>query len=393
MLAYDGITDDRAALQSLIDACPPGGVVSLEPNKIVRILVEDLNTPDRGLILKPNVTLDLNRSTLNIECSGQVYGVRFQNGSVLRRGKVAIVGSHNLGSAQSIYHTPIALGDGYSEILNVNARGPYLEARNWGIHDIDLSTVKPNGCMIAGIGGIRDGHISDVRAADNSNAIGMINFDWGTAGPAGNIPTNRVNYNAGTFRTVHPYNIKIERVVAGRFTNPNGHIIRLSGCSKIDVSDVSIDWCSGPSAIFHTGGDYGYEFAQHSTIQHNHPYLNTAFRNVTILWANQTGIEIECLADNISREPNYTPRMPTVYKTNILVAGLACDGGGVGLKMRHMIGGIVTRAKLRYFTKGAEFGPNLSRFVWADSDVTGQNVSSVLSTGAGAELSRVYYGT
>lgn len=387
-LVGDGVTDDRAALQDFIDACPPGGYVETPPEMVFRVVI-DYSTPDRGLILKPNSTLLLNGSRINYELHGDVYGTRFKSGSKIRNGSVNVTVSDGLSSLQGIYHAPLALGAAYSEVLDINNRGPFLEAAGWGIHNLEVSTVKPNGLHISGVGGIRDGYISDIVGLDNSNAFGLVNFDWGSVGPTGTVPQNRANFNNsnGTFCTVHPTNIKIERIRAGVFSNPISEVIRLSGCSGIDVSNVFVKSC-GASSFSHYGGDFGYEFCKYGAERYQ-AFMNTSLRGMNALSCGKYGIRVDCYADNIASEPGYIPLTNPIYPTNLLIDGIAV-GVGAGnvthpaLKIGAMAGGIITRVRGNFFHIGADFAGGLSRLQWTDSVMHGGDSTAISYTGAGA---------
>ncbi|HEY6018476.1 MAG TPA: hypothetical protein VIY48_00815, partial [Candidatus Paceibacterota bacterium] len=288
----------------------------------------------------------------------------------------------------------LALGTAYGETLDINNRGPFISPSRWGIHAMEVSTVKMDGLLICGLGGARDGHISDIRSPDSNKSRGLINFDWGTVGPTGTIPQNRSNFNNsnGTFCTVHPTNIRIERIKAGAFTNVNSEVIRLSGCSGIDISNVYIGSC-GSSGFSHYGGDFGFEFCKYGPERVN-AFMNTVVRGLTVNGTpSGSAIRMDCYADNIAREPNYTPITPPIYPTNLLVDGLVASGVNTGINLGYMNGGMLTRARLNWFHIGANFNSNLSRFVWTDSVVHGGDASAIQYTGsaAGVTMSRVVF--
>jgi len=396
-LAYDGVTDDRAALQSMIDACPPGGKVELDANRVCRLVIDN-TLPDRGLVIKPNVTLNLNGTLLAHELHHDVYGTRFMNGAKVMNGRAYVTVSDGLSSVQGIYHSIMSLGDGYGEVLNINNRGPFIEASGWGIHNMELSTVKPNGLHISGVGGVCNGHITDIVGLDNATAFGLINFDWGTVGTGGTIAQNRAAFNnsSGTFCTVHPNNIKIERIRAGLFTSPTSEVIRLSACSAIDINNVDIKAC-GASAFSHYGGDYAFEFCRWDTALRSQAFMNTSLRNLQAWSCRGNAIRLDTLADNIAREPGYVPFTNPIYPTNMLIDGVCVAAGVAGvtaLNIGAMAGGIVSRVRGNSFHQGAVFASGLSRFLWTDSVMHGSDASAIAYNGAGsagATINRVIF--
>lgn len=382
-LAYDGVTDDRAALQAMIDACEPGDTIELDANRVCRVVI-DTTVPDHGLIMKPNVRLKLNGTMLAYELHGDVYGTRFMDGARVSDGRAAVTVSDGVVSAQGIYQSIFSLGAAYGEVTNINSRGPFIEVKGWGIHNMQLSTVKPNGLHISGVGGVRDGHISDIVGLDSSTAFGLVNFDWGTVGVPGTIPQNRAAFNNsnGTFCTVHPTNIKVERIRAGVFSNAISEVVRLSGCSAIEISNVYVQSC-GTSAFSHYGGDNGFEFCKYGATRLQ-AYMNTSMRNLTALGCGGNAIRIDAYADNIAREPGYTPLTNPIYPTNILIDGVSAVGPGTAINVGSMAGGIITRFRGNGFHVGANFVSGISRLQWNDSVMHGGDSTAISYQGAGS---------
>lgn len=392
-LIGDGVANDLAALQALTDATSAHDTLTLPPDSTFRLCV-DYATPERGLSLKEGVTLDLNGSRINFEFDNAVYGVRPRSGSAIRNGRVAVMSSTNLASAQGIYHAAIALGCAYGEVLNVNNLGPYICAEDWTIRDVELSTVKPGGLHISGVGGIHDGKICDVKILDSANAFGAINFDWGTIGSPGTIPQNRASWPA-SFYTVHPTCISIERPKIGALTAANAEAIRLSGCSAIDIRSPHVKFAS-QSGFSHYGGDFGFEFCS-PALPRWRSFQNTAVRGLTVDGVAAAGsvFRLDALADNVAREPGYVPLTQPTYASNILIDGVFGLGGpnGVGMRIGPIAGGVIQRVRFMGFHVGADFAAGITRLQWRDSVVHGGDASALPYTGstAGVTMSNVVF--
>jgi len=385
-LNYDDMTDDRAILQAMLDATPPGGTLELDANRVCKIVIDN-TVPQRGLILPPKVKLKLNGTMLDMQFHTNVYGVRLQSYSQITDGRVYGTVSDTLSSSQGIYHSLITGGDGYGEITDKNAIGPYSLAEGWGIHNLELYNTKPNGLHISGVGGMNNGHISDILGPSNANAFGLINFDWGTVGPGGTIAQNRANFNNsnGSFYTIHPHNIKIERVRAKNFSNPISEIVRLSGASAIDVSNLTIDY-AGTSGWSHYGGDFGYEFSLYNA-ERGQAFMNTVLRNMTLYGTGGNAVRFDAYADNIAREVGYVPITNPIYPSNLLIDGVAASAGVsclTAINVGAIAGGFISRFRGGYFHTQGNFASGVSRLQWRDSVMHGDNASYVALAGAGA---------
>jgi hypothetical protein len=404
-LVGDGVADDRAALQALIDACPAYGTITLRPTDTYRLIINN-GTPERGLVMKPSVRLNLNGARLNYECHGDVYCTRLTNGARIGNGRIALVVSDGLSSQQGVYHAPIGLGSAYGEILDINNRGPYIEAQDWWCHDLELSSMKPaQGSAFNGIGGFQSGKLTDITVLDSPTLWCGIDFDWGTIGSPGTIAQNRANFGSGhlpsgTFRGIHPKHITMERIKIGALTNPVSEAIRMSGCDAFSINQVSVKAC-GASGFSHYAGDQGHEFCEYGPNRYQ-AYHNTVVRDLTIssVLPGGNAVRIDTYADNLdpSREPNYTPLSPIIWPTNLLIDGLVADGaGGTGINIGPMVGGIIRRARINWFHVGIGYpaAGKLSRFVFEDSVIHGQDGSAVRSTGStsGVTENRVIFET
>jgi hypothetical protein len=343
----DGTTDDRAAIQSAIDSVDTAGSGRVYGvlGKTYRNVINGAVT-DRGLIIKSGVTLDLCGSTINLECTGDVYGVRHQNDShITGPGTVAVTASSGAGS-QSIWHAPISLGAAYGDVPSVAAVGNYINATRWSVRNLRLTSVKTDGYLISGIGGMSHGVIEDIEFPSASNIVGCLYFDWGVVGNvnSADIPAARIAFDAGLGYTVHPNNIDVRRLKIGAMSHASSTPIRLSGVHAIRIDGFEIQQ-SKVFGVFHTAGDLGYEFTDSDTQRSRHAGI--VIKNGTILTATNGGaIYCDCYADNVALAVagGYVARIPTIGTTDILFEnirsiGSLASGAGDGILVRYLQGG------------------------------------------------------
>lgn len=344
----DGTTDDRAAIQSAIDvaAAAGGGTVSGVEGKTYRSVINS-GVTDFGLIVKSGVTLDLNKSTLNLECTGSVYGVRLQSNAHIRNGTAATTVSSSPGS-QVIWHAPISIGAAYGEVTSVGALGNYINAERWSIRNMKVQNVRSGGGKIVGMGGIRFGVIEDIEFPSDTTSVGCVNFDWGTVGSinSADVPASRTAFNASTAYTVHPNNIDVRRLKIGAMTYATSNPIRLSGVHSIRISDFEIAQ-SNAYGVFHTAGDLGYEFAPSDVKRQRHRGI--IIRNGSILAAS-TGVAVYCdaHADNVALAiaGGYSPLLDATQTSDILFENIRSIGNiastaGTGIQIRYIDGGTI----------------------------------------------------
>lgn len=349
--AGDNTTDDRAALQTVMNAVAAagGGYVHLAA-KSFRVVINS-GVTDLGLVVPSGVTLLMNGATINLECTGSVYGIRLQSDAhIIGPGTVAVTVSFGPGS-QSIWHAPISLGAALGEVTSVGALGNYINATRWSIRRLRFTSVRSNGYKISGIGGISHGVIEDCEFPSDSTSIGCINFDWGTVGTISSAPAsmaaNLTNFNNGTAYTVHPNNIDIRRNKIGSMTNAASCPIRLSGVHAIRVDGFEIAQ-SNACGVQHVGGDLGYEFAPTAVKQSRHSGI--VIRNGSILYAsNGVGVSCDMYADNVANAIasfGYTPMLqPQQYSDivfeNIKTFGSTAPSASDGIVMSWMEGGTI----------------------------------------------------
>lgn len=378
-----GVTDARAAIQSAINtvAAAGGGYVHLAAGKTYRVIINS-GVTDLGLIITSGVTLFLNDSKINIECTGDVYGIRMQsNSNVIGPGTVAITVSTGLGSTQSIYHAPVSLGGAYSTLGTVASPSTYASVVGWSLRNFAITTVRddtgsgtPGGTMLCGYGGVSRGLIEDIVFPDNAKIAIAIGFDWAFLGTisSSDIPTSRSNFNAGTAYTIHPHDIEIRRITIGSLSvaatvSFGSHGIRLSGVYGIRIDGVTISSTSY-AALFHTAGDCGFEFAP-SAIK-NFRYKGTRFKNVRIEAANNGwGVFCDCYADNVDAAvtgSGYSNLLPTQGETDIIFENVSTLGSLTaiavpGFRMQNQVGGELRKCAARLHSVGVLVETNIDQ--------------------------------
>jgi hypothetical protein len=348
----DGTTDDRAAMQSAIDMVAAGkgriwGVAGKTYRAVINVGVTDL-----GLIMKNGATLDLAGSTINLECTGSVYGIRLQSNShVVGPGTVKTTVSASPGAA-GCYHAPISAAVNYGEVTNVAALGNYINAANWSVRNLTLDSVRNdgNGFCFSAVGGQNHGLIEDIVIPDNSAIFCGIGCDWGTVGAiaSNNFTTSRTAWNAGLAYTVHPHDIVIQRIKMGALTGAGSLGVRLSGCYDIKVESVEVDSAVG-GGFAHHGGDCGFEFAKPSPNVARWAYRGTVIRNFSIYDTTVgVGFLFDCLADNLKTAiaGGYVALTPAIGTTDAVMENCrswSTSGAtaGRGFWLRNCIGGVM----------------------------------------------------
>jgi hypothetical protein len=351
----DGVTNDRVAIQTVIDAVSAagGGIVRCTENAIYRIVISGGDYD--ALVIKDGVTFDINNATINLECTGSVYGIRLQsNAHVIGPGTIKTTVSTGPGSS-AWWHAPVVIGAAYGEVTDVDNLGDYINASNWSVRGVTLDSVRTGtgGELLAGIGGISHGLIEDVIILDNSTVSIAIGLDHGTVGDldASDIAASRVLFDAGEAYSVFPHDITIRRCKIGNMTktktaDDGGFGVRLSGCYKIKVEDVEVE-SSSFCGFFHTAGDFGFEFAPSNELKRRR-YRGTTFKNCHVYDAKTGyGFVCEAYADNIAAAVSgsgYSPLLSPINNTDILFEGcrtIAADPAtaGPGFYISNMIGG------------------------------------------------------
>jgi len=330
----NNMADDMAGLQGIIDlaAANGGGRIVFTSGRLHRA-VSNSSVTDLGLILKAGVTLDLNGATINLECTGQVYGVRpLSHTRIFGPGSIKTAVSAGLsstpGAEQAIWHAPGSLGAAYGDGGTVGAVSPYLNVTDIIIDGVTFESVRNNGqgSLIQGYGGMSRVTIRNCNFPDNATIAIAIGFDWAFVGniSSGDLAGNKTRYNAvpQTAYTVHPHDITIENNTIGRMTMPlyagpfGSHGIRMSGCYGYRVvgNDIAETTFAG---VFVTGGDLSFEYAL-AADRYMAMKSITIENNILHQCNTEYGIYYEAYPDNVfqavtdSGNPQY-PYAPMFY--------------------------------------------------------------------------------
>ncbi|MCA1467226.1 hypothetical protein I6F09_04905 [Bradyrhizobium sp. IC3195] len=369
----DDSTDDRAAIQGAIDfvSAAGGGILRGIPGKTYRCVI-NTGVTSHGLVLKPNVTLDLCRSTISLRCTGDVFGVRVQSNATIENGTVATTLSSSLSSGQAIYHTPISLGSAYGDYPTVGSVDAFASPSGWKLSNLTVTNVRadsptPGGEMICIFGGAHHGLIEDITIPDNATVGIAIGMDWMPVGPFTGTDLAALNaaktaFNSGQAYTLHPHEIDVQRINIGNMSAPNtgsfgSHGIRLSGCYSIRVDGVTVVG-STYAGIYHTAGDFGFEFAP--TAVKDFRLKGIVFRNVTIENANNGyGVFCDAYADNIDAAVSlgYSSLLPTITTTDILFDNVFTQGSLTssaiaGFRITYADGGEFRNCRARRHSAG-----------------------------------------
>lgn len=375
----DGATNDQAAMQATLNtvAAAGGGYVYLATGKDYRVVVNS-GVTDWGLIIPSGVTLMLNNASISLECTGDVYGVRLQsNAHILGPGTVATTVSVTPGSS-SVFHAPISVGFTTDGAESIAVPGNYASPSNWSIRKLAVNNarhnaVTPDGSFIHIAAGANHGIIEDITIPDNSTVALGVAMDWMPLGAitSADVPGSRTAFNAGTGYTLHPHDIQVRRIAIGNLSAPNtgsfgSHGVRLSGCYKILVEDVTIAGTTF-AGLFHTAGDLGFEFAP-SAIK-NYRYKGTRFKDIRIEAAhNGWGVFCDCYADNVAvaQSGGYSPILPTQGETDIVFENVFTEGSNSssawpGFRMQNQRGGMLHNCLARVHSVGVLVETNIDR--------------------------------
>jgi hypothetical protein len=324
-LAGDNVTDDTAALQAALFTASPGDVVKAKRGATYR-LASVAPYPADGMPIPAGVHLDPNNATFAFEFTVPgVHGFRMLNNSRLwGEGKVKTAVSQN-GYLQAIDHAPIGVGALYNAALS-----PFLTTRGWKIGGgLEIENVKPDGSGIQIFGEMDDYClIEDLHAPDSSTIGLVIGADWTPLGSWSSADSamqqNKTNWTNGTFRTLHPGNLIINRISTGKLTNTNyaredggPTVIRLSACHDVKVSNIT---SKQASALYrNVGGDYGFEFAKGIIRMRAGSKGNSAEKMLLLSHrGTNAAVQVDTVADNVLRaqqnygyQPMFSPVLPT----------------------------------------------------------------------------------
>lgn len=308
----DGLTDDRAKMQSAMDFVSGrgGGVVSFTPNKDYRIII-NLSTPNFCLTISDYVEVHFNGSNINLEIDNYLYGVRPKSYTkLIGPGKIEVTVATGIPSGyfQNSIQSPLTLGSQLGDLGTVVAKNPYAEVHDWVIDGITFKnnvTLNKNSELVCGNGGPYNGVVRNCTFVASDRVGIAIGFDWAFYGTliSSDINLSRANYNAGTAYSIHPHHIVIEnnhiQEMSEAFDIPQNfgsHGIRLSGIYDFDVRDNTVDYCTY-AGIFITGGDLSFEFAP-AAVRIN-AMINISVTGNNCKLCDRYGFYFEAFPDNV----------------------------------------------------------------------------------------------
>ena len=328
-------------------------------------------TIQNGLIIPPNVRLDLNGGTIHaILHDANTAGVRLTSNAHVSNGSVKVTSKGSPG-IQSGAHAAVLIGALLGENPTVADLSPFEAPSHWTLRNLTLETdksVQVKGFRLGApaiqiMGGAKDGAIEDIIVPDNDTMQGGVMIDWGMVGPIASsdvVGASRL-FREGSAYTTHPSRISIKNVTIGRLNRTAGGEagsfgIRLSGCNDIDISAVHI-MHAGSAGIYHTLGDLGYEFACDQ--DQGKAAKGIRLSDITINSCGNYGIRSDSYADNVGRavEAGYRRRSSPVASSDIVFDNVRARAGqsareAVGIRVDHQRGGRFTNIILADFGTG-----------------------------------------
>ena len=327
----NGVTNDYQPIQDAIDylesigggklICENGATYAMNPAPAI----------------KNNVQLDMQGATWNMTLGdGNVFGVRIGTNSGIQNGTLNAI-STGTPSSQGIWHAAISLGEPNNSGDTPSNPGYYQFANNWFVRNMTISTTRPTGPALQGIGGFYNGILENIVVPDSAFCSG-IHFDWGNVGTvsSGNIPATRIAYDAGECYTTHPNNIIIRNLTVGNLSQPvtgsdvGTRAVRLSGCYAISIENVKVAGTTY-AAFNHVGGDLGFEFAQPDV--RSFACRGTSVKNFNASNSKLFGAYIDTYADNIALAvaAGYSPIFNVIMQGDITLDQFTTSGLGLNI--------------------------------------------------------------
>lgn len=377
--------DNRAAIQNKINQvyANDGGTVILNRGEYRIDDVLDTTQPNAAIVVRENVTLDLNGSVVYVYMKRlNSSAFRLQSHAHITNGTIVVVSQPQGGtiSAQSAVHACVSVGPILGDTLANIAMFDY--AHDWSITKLSVSSDKWTGTIgaaaITVVGGCYDGIIEDIEVPDSARLYAAVTVDWGIYGsiqsqPAtppvpprdtilNNMNVNKTNYIAGTAGTTHPHGLRIKNITIGKLTAPytgqdTGSLgVRLSGVYDVTVSCVNAKELTS-SLFIHTVGDLGAEFG--TATERLMLGRNVVFEHSTCDQCHsQPLLYSDTRADNVADAvaAGYTAFTDPQYVTNMLfdeITGCG-DGTGYGLRIIDQKGGVIRNPILENFLTGID---------------------------------------
>src|SRR6185503_1834483 len=195
---------DGTALQAELDRhAGTWNILKLKSAREITCLVQEQMIEGEKsihpLLIPPKVQLDLQGSTLQLDCRSNSYGVRLSNDSAIRNGSIKVVRSEGKGS-QACWHSGISIGAAYGDGGTPENPGRFSTVRNWLIENITID--QPFAASaIQLMSEACHGVIRNVIVVDSAKALIGVGMDWGSVGPItsedAQIPRMRQLWEAG----------------------------------------------------------------------------------------------------------------------------------------------------------------------------------------------------
>jgi hypothetical protein len=300
------VSDGRALQNALDRHAGSGNLVRVKSAREITCLVqEQIVEGERSvhpLLVPPGVHLDLQGSTLQLDCRSNSYGVRLSDDSSIRNGSIKVVRSEGKGS-QACWHSGISVGAAYGDGGTTEKPGRFSTVKNWLMENITID--QPFAASaIQLMSEAYHGVIRNVTILDSAKALIGVGMDWGSVGPIttedAQISRMRELWEAGKIYSTHPHDVLVENLKVGRLTrNVDGNDagVRCSACHNITIRNVEIAEAATAVAIF--GGDLGYEFAREDQREFQH--VGYRIENIGIQRALIYGLVLNGSADNVYR--------------------------------------------------------------------------------------------
>jgi hypothetical protein len=349
--------DHGTALQSELDRhVGSGSRLRLKSAREITCLVQEQiiggEKSIHPLLIPAGVHLDLQGSTLQLDCRSNSYGVRLSNDSSISNGSIRIVRSEGKGS-QACWHSGISIGAAYDDAGTPEKPGRFSTVRNWLVENITID--QPFAASaIQLMSEACHGAIRNVTILDSAKALLGVGMDWGSVGPIttedAQIPRMRKLWEAGKIYSTHPHDVLVENLKVGRLTrhvDGNDAGVRCSACHNITIRNVMIAEAATAVAIF--GGDLGYEFARED--QRKLQHIGYRIEDVQIERAEIYGLVLNGSADNVyraSRNHAYRPVRDPVHPglDRPVIKNLTLRGGGDRKNRQGIYAVAVTDARL-----------------------------------------------
>jgi len=255
------------------------------------------------LLVPEHVTVDLNGSTILLDCRSNGYGIRLTSWSAIQNGKVRVIHSEGSG-AQGIWHCCVSVGAAYGDGGTPDNPSYFSKLAGWRMENLDVEQPFAR-ATISIMSEAYQGVIRNIRVADSPLASNGVGLDWGTVGPLGMAdelqPKMRTLFEQGKVYGTPCHDILIQKIRIGRLgANENDDYscgVRTSGCYNITIDDVEIQAAAAGVAIH--AGDAGFEYTlePHRHIGH----AGFVIKNIRIHQVYRRGIIIDGIADNVYR--------------------------------------------------------------------------------------------